>query len=173
VLAYVFSHRPAEGADVARYEAGLKRFHFALAAHPPAGFNSSGSYRVDGGYADWYLVENSAALDALNDAAVTGARARPHDEVALAAAAGSGKLMSLVSGALDPLAGFEIGFSKPAGMSYADLVSALLPWTGRAGVSLWKRMMVLGPPPEFCLLARSELDLPAVIQPETRSRQPI
>jgi hypothetical protein len=58
-------------------------------------------------------------------------------------------------------------------MGYPDLYELLKPWTDRAEVSLWRRMMVLGPAPEFCLVAPSELDLPAEMKPETLRREPI
>ena len=35
MLAYVFWHRPGEGADAPAYEARLTGFHAALAEHPP------------------------------------------------------------------------------------------------------------------------------------------
>jgi hypothetical protein len=34
-------------------------------------------------------------------------------------------------------------------------------------------MMVLGPPPEFCLIAPSEIELPPEYRPEVLRRQPI
>ena len=101
MLAYVFSHRPASGADVQAYEGALRRFHAELAAGRPAGFVDSTTYRFDDGYSDWYLVENSGALDALNEAAVSGARSSSHDAAARMAGWGSGKLLSLAQGEAD------------------------------------------------------------------------
>jgi len=173
LLAYVFFHRAGSGVDTAVYEAALRRFHAALAAEPPAGFMSSATYRIGNGYADWYLVDNSAALDRLNEAAIKGARSAPHDAVAHMAADGAGKLLMLRSGSAQTEPGFEIRFSKPAGMAYPALYERLKPWTDREGVCLWRRMMVLGPAPEFCLIAPSELDLPAELNPETLRREPI
>jgi len=88
VLAYVFWHRPAEGADREAYEARLAVFHAALAAHPPDGFSASAALRVREApwlpgtgavYEDWYAVTGWDALGRLNEAAVRGARAEPHD----------------------------------------------------------------------------------------------
>ena len=169
----MFFHRPGTGVEAPPYEAALRRFHASLASEPPPGFISSTTYRVGNGYADWYLVDNSAALDRLNEAAVKGARSSPHDAVAHMSADGAGKLLMLRSGSARTEPGFEIRFSKPAGMSYPELYERLKPWTDRAEVSLWRRMMVLGPAPEFCLVAPSELDLPAERGPETLRRQPI
>jgi hypothetical protein len=173
MLAYVFSHRPAERVDVAVYEAALKRFHAALASSPPSGFVSSSTFKVGDRYSDWYLVDSSAALDVLNAAAVSGARTTAHDSAARMAVDGVGKLFSLVSGDPPAGAGFEIGFSKPAGIGYADHYERLQPYSGQAGVSLWRRMMVLGPAPEFCLIAPSAIELPHEYRPEVLRREPI
>ena len=173
MLAYVFFHRAASGVEAPSYEAGLRRFHEALRSEPPPGFVSSTTYRIGNGYADWYLVDNSAALDRLNEAAIKGARSAPHDAVAHMSADGAGKLLMLRSGSARPEPGFEIRFSKPAGTSYAELYERLTTWTDRAEVSLWRRMMVLGPAPEFCLVAPSALDLPQEMRPELLRREPI
>lgn len=170
MLAYLFFHRAAQGVDVPAYEVGLRRFHAALAATRLSGFISSASYRLSGGYCDWYLVENSASLDELNHAAVTGQSRSPHDEVARWAVDGVGKLLRLVSGPYSDHR-FETRFSKPTGMSYGDLYEQLRRLTDRADVSLWRRMMVLGPPPEFCLLSPLELELPSEMKPETLVRE--
>jgi hypothetical protein len=173
LLAYVFSHRPAAGVDVGEYEATLKQFHAALAGAPPSGFLRSSTFRVGDRYSDWYLLDNSAALGVLNEAAVSGARTRAHSAAAGMAVDGSGKLYSLAGGEPGSAAGFEIGFSKPAGMSYADLYERMQPFSGREGASLWRRMMVLGPPPEFCLIAQGEIELPREFRPEVLRREPI
>jgi hypothetical protein len=173
MLAYVFSHRPAGGVEVTVYEDALRRFHAALASAPPSGFLRSSTFKVGDRFSDWYLVEDSAALDVLNAAAVSGARIPPHDAAARMAADGVGKLYSNVSG--EPLAGsgFEIQFSKPAGVGYADHYERLRSYSDGPGVSIWRRMMVLGPPPEFCLIAPSEIDLPSEYRPEVLRREPI
>jgi hypothetical protein len=173
LLAYVFSHRPAGGVDIADYEAALRRFHTTLASDPPNGFLGSSTYRVGGGYSDWYLLENSAALDVLNQAAVTGARTLAHDAAARMAVDGVGKLYSLAGGDQPSGPGFETLFSKPAGMPYAALYGRMQPFTGRPGTSLWRRMMVLGPPPEFCLIAPAEIELPMDFRPEVLPRDPL
>jgi hypothetical protein len=173
LLAYVFSHRPAAGVDVADYEAILKQFHAALADAPPRGFLSSSTFSVGDRYSDWYLLDSSAALDVLNEAAVSGARTQAHNAAAGMAVDGSGKLYSLAGGEPGSTTGFEIRFSKPPGMSYADLYERMQPFSGREGASLWRRMMVLGPPPEFCLVAQAEIELPREFRPEVLRREPI
>jgi hypothetical protein len=173
VLAYVFFHRPAMGIESPAYEFALRRFHNELMKARPSGFIGSSTYRIDDGYADWYLVESSAVLDPLNEAAVTGARSSSHESVAHMSADGAGKLLARVAGRPPSGPGFEIRFSKPAGVGYAELYESLKVWTDRPDVSLWRRMMVLGPPPEFCLLAPLALELPVEMRPETVRREPI
>ncbi|HVH62481.1 MAG TPA: hypothetical protein VNA65_02665 [Candidatus Dormibacteraeota bacterium] len=173
MLAYLFFHQPAVSVDRGEYEEGLRRFHAALAEGNVEGFISSSTYRVGGRYCDWYLVQNSAALDVLNDAAVSGPRLHVHDAVAHQAIDGAGKLLKLIAGNHDASAGFEVRFSKPRGASYGQLYSLLKPWTDREDVSLWRRMMVLGPPPEFVLLSRSREELPGDMEPEILIRETI
>jgi hypothetical protein len=171
LLAYLFFHRPAPGVEVPIYEAALRRFHASLSAAPPSGFVGSNTYRVGQRYSDWYLVESSAALDQLNEAAVNTARSSDHDAVAHMSADGVGKLLALVSGSPRTEPGFEIRFSKPAGMTYPVFYERLKPWTGQAELTLWRRMMVLGPPPEFCLTAPTDQMLPAAMSPESLARE--
>ena len=173
MLAYVFSHHPGEGVDSGAYEDSLRQFHQALASAAPSGFITSSTFKVGSIYADWYLLESSAALDVLNASAVSGSRTRSHDAAARMAADGAGKLLSLAAGAHSMDAGFEVRFGKPTGMSYVDLYARLQTWTAAPRVSLWRRMMVLGPPPEFCLLSPSAVELPAEMQPEVLAREPI
>src|ERR1700752_4970973 len=104
MLAYVFWHWRRPGGPAADYEALQRRFHAALGAAPPAGFLGSRSLAVmnapwaaGGGeaYEDWYLVADSAALDPLNDAAISASRQAPHDAAAAAAAGGTAGLPRL------------------------------------------------------------------------------
>src|SRR2546430_15503563 len=147
-LAYVFAHRPAPGLPAGAYEDALRRFHAALATGRTPGFIGSTTYRIGDGYADWYLVESSAALDSLNDAAVSGLRAPAHDAAAKMAANGTGKLLRLATGEPDLVARHEVRFAKPAGVAYSDLYETLDQWTPPPGVSLWRRVIGLGPPPQ-------------------------
>ncbi|HEY1419386.1 MAG TPA: hypothetical protein VGG90_01600 [Candidatus Dormibacteraeota bacterium] len=173
MLGYVFFHRRASGSGIDEYEDALRRFHSALAAAAPAGFQGSTSYRIGGGYADWYLVDDSAALDALNAAAVGATALSRHDAVAQMSTDGAGKLFSLVSGQPSSRRGIETRFAKPRGVAYPDFYERLREWTERPDVSLWRRMLVLGPGPEFCLISASEVELPADVTPETLPRQPV
>ncbi|HSP10820.1 MAG TPA: hypothetical protein VLU92_14660 [Candidatus Dormibacteraeota bacterium] len=171
MLAYVFFHRPAPAAGAIPYEAALRTFHSSLGAAPPKGFAGSCSYRIGGGYADWYMLADSAALDWLNEAAVGNRAQASHDVVARMSSDGAGKLFKLLSGEPRSESGFETRFSKPSGMTYGELYERLEILTARPDVTLWRRMMVLGPPPEFCLASRSELELPAEMSPELLARE--
>src|SRR5215831_19697880 len=111
MLAYVFWHWPRPDHVAAEYERAQRAFHRALAQSAPPGFLSSLTFRVEGSaawlggapaYADWYLVDNSAALDPLNVAAVSGACEAPHTQVAQAMSAGAGLLLTLHDDATRP-----------------------------------------------------------------------
>ena len=142
VLAYVFSHRAGRGVDVVDYEEALRSFHSALASTPPRGFVYSNTFRIGDVYSDWYLIESSAALDTLDEAAVTGTRAAPHDAAARMATDGVGKLYSLVAGEPLSATSFEMRFGKPAGWRYAELYAWLQSLSNRRGSSLWRRRIV-------------------------------
>src|SRR5437764_130248 len=103
MLAYVFWHWPNSTLTAAEYESAQQSFHAALAHSAPAGFQQSATFRLEGqapwlggtpAYADWYLVTDSAALDPLNAAAVSGLCESPHAAVAKAMAAGAGSLFT-------------------------------------------------------------------------------
>ncbi len=164
MLAYVFWHRPG-GDEIAAYEARLTAFHAALAEHPPAGFTGSAALRVqeapwlpgDGpAYEDWYGVETWEALGGLNEAAVRGERARPHDAVAARARAGAGGVYRLIDGPAELAATRTSWLFKPAGAD-RDAFHAQLAGPGR---SLWVRQMVLGPAPEYAVRSGAPVALP-------------
>jgi hypothetical protein len=173
LLAYVFWHWPRNGVSPDEYELLQRRFHTALREGPPVGFLGSRSHAIaevpwiDRGpaYEDWYLLENASALDPLNEAAITASRRIPHDAAAAAAAGGTAGLYRRRLGGKDRAAPVVAAwFSKPNGMSYADLDGALEPLLSRGDV-LWCRQMVLGPTPEFCLQSPVPVTLPAIFAP--------
>jgi hypothetical protein len=120
-------------------------------------------------YEDWYLIEDHAALGVLGEAAVGRGHRTAHDEVARRSGAGAAGLYGLLEGDRAELA-------KDAGvLARASLAIwiARRPGCPRGGApgqarelgellgdgmdprraSLWQRQLVLGPAPEFCLLA--------------------
>ena len=167
MLAYVLWHVPRPGISVEAYESAHHAFHDALWQAPIPALRGLRVHQVarvpwlapePAGYEDWHLVDSSAALDELNEQAITRARQLPHDRVAAMAASGTAGLYALRSGALiEPTHAYWL--SKPAGMSYATFDASMKQSVDR-GACLWGRHMTLGPTPEFCLQATGECTLP-------------
>jgi len=184
MLAYVFWHWPSEDVEVGHYERGLVSFHERLAEAGPGGFRRSSTFRVEGaswvgpdsrGYEDWYLLDGFCALGPLNEAAVSGERKGPHDRVAAASAVGgAGGLYGFGSG--EPAAvgsGLATWLTKQRGTSYGDFYARLEPWTEGPRTSLWRRQLVLGPAPEFCVLGGAGSGFPADLSPVVVERTPL
>jgi len=170
LLAYVFWHWPQPSAERGAYESAQQAFHRVLAGSPITGFLRSFSHAVAGApwanqggeaYEDWYLVRDAAALDPLEEAAISAGRKAPHDVAASLAAAGTAGLYQLKLGIAPTSPRSAQWFSKPAGVSYGQLFGAVEPALAPVGGSLWMRKMTLGPATEFCVLARE----PAVLAP--------
>ncbi|HEY2961597.1 MAG TPA: hypothetical protein VGJ37_04240 [Pyrinomonadaceae bacterium] len=171
MLAYVFWHWPQSSVDPETYVAHLESFHRTLTANKPNGFQRSAVFRIDdadwlqtrgAAYEEWYLLDDSAAMDPLNDAAVSGACEEPHNLVAREAAGGSGGLYRLRSGQeVLREARFAVWLAKPDGVSYRNFFEALEPLTSQPNVALWGRQMTLGPTTEFCVHSQSPIQLPA------------
>ena len=167
MLAYVFWHVPRPDVRARDYEALHRAFHDALWEAPLPGLLALRVYRLaripwlappGPGYEDWHLIADSAALDGLNETAVTRARQLPHDRVAAQAASGIAGLYALRLGSpVQPAIAYWM--SKPAGMSCAAFDASLQPFIAH-GCCLWGRRMTLGPTPEFCLHAPGARTLP-------------
>jgi hypothetical protein len=178
LLAYVFWHAPRAGRAARDYEAAHRAFHEVLSTSGVSGLVELRVYRLaaipwlDGqaGYEDWHLLDGSASLDMLNEAAISGARLAPHDRIAALAASGTAGLYGLRMGrAIEPAIAYW--FSKPEGMSYREFEASLAAEVEQ-GCCLWSRRMTLGPTPEFCLHAPAprELPHPAICIPLTPRR---
>lgn len=171
MLAYVFWHWPQPDVERESYLARLESFQRTLAANKPEGFRHSVVFGIEEAdwlntsgavYEEWYLLDDSAALDRLNDGAVSGACEEPHNRVARDAAGGTGGLYRLRSGAeVLHEARFAVWLSKPEGVTYSSFYEALGPVTTQPNVALWGRQMTLGPTTEFCLHSQTPLQLPA------------
>ncbi len=169
-LAYVFWHWIAVDGDVAAYEDALKAFQQALLDNAPPGYRRAAVFRHGPApwlpghgqhYVDWYITDGSAALDHLNDAAVSAACRRAHDVAAGRAAGGTAGLYRLRQGAVRAAeVQCTTWFSKPAGMSYEVLDARLAERMDGAHSELWSRRMTLGPAPEMCVLAATAIELP-------------
>jgi hypothetical protein len=144
-LAYVFWHWPAQSGG---YEEAIARFHEALGRPGTATFRLEAAPfdADDPPYEDWYPVEDWAAIGHLNDFAVTGERKPPHDAVAQRSRKGAGAVFKLVEGTL-PIR--DVTFAA---------------WTSERprseGAAIWQRQLVLGPAPEYAVLAASPVEVP-------------
>jgi hypothetical protein len=147
VLAYLFWHQPRPGVDPLAYEQSQRPFHASLET-------TSACFRVaklpfgdrESGYEDWYLVDNWEELGDLNRAAVDSPSLPDHDRAASMSAHGWGGIYSLVHG-VAAVPDATTWLDKPRGEPSEQFISSL-PET-----SVWRRQMVLGPAPEFCLAA--------------------
>src|SRR5918998_3320756 len=149
MLAYVFWHVPSAQVAAQEYEAQLTAFHAALRADGPPGLRLTATVGLDAipwldgaaGYEDWYLVEDFAALGALNVAAVSGSRKASHDAAAGSARTGVAGLMGHVAGPLLPeQPGWAAWLSKPEGMAYDAFHTTLWEVLGNHA-SAWQRQM--------------------------------
>ena len=146
-LAYVFWHWPAQRVD---YEERIQAFHDAL------GRPGSATFRLERApfddpeppYEDWYPVADWADLGSLNEVAVSGPRRAPHDAVAAMSRKGAGGVYRLIAGDV-PL----------AAVTHAAW-SATRPPEPPAACAVWQRQLVLGPAPEYAVLAGSPVELP-------------
>ena len=170
MLAYVFWHWPQPQIARSEYLHDLSGFHRTLAANKPPGFRHSVVFSIRGAnwlnttgevFEEWYLLDDSAAMDRLNDAAVSGVCEEPHNKVARTAADGTGGLYRFRAGYQQlPRAKYATWLSKPNGVSYEDFYDALQPLTSQSGIGLWGRQMTLGPTTEFCIHSPTPIQLP-------------
>ena len=170
MLAYVFWHWPQSNIDRGQYLDHLADFHRTLASNKPSGFQRSIVFGITGAgwlnttgevFEEWYLLDDSAAMDRLNDAAVSGVCEEPHNKVARQAADGTGGLYRFRAGEEDLAESkYAVWLSKPNGVSYHGFYAALQPLTSQPGVGLWGRQMTLGPTTEFCIHSSNPLQLP-------------
>ncbi len=186
MLAYVFWHQRASQTTREEYQQKLIAFHQILQKRDSEGFLFSMVLETarlpwmkeeTEVYEDWYLVENSAALDPLDKASVTGICQEPHNQIARLAAYGTGALYRLKDETITPatLSGIRsvTWFSKPDGMSYAQLYALMPELRGDPQGILWQRQMTMGPALEFCLHNAQENPLPAQIKGIQLPTQPI
>ena len=112
----------------------------------------------DEAYEEWYLLDDSAAMDRLNDAAVSGACEEPHNRVAREAADGTGGLYRLREG-LENLDQAKIrDLAKQTRRCFLQKLLRRNAITNLAARRrLWGRQMTLGPTTEFCIHSQSPI----------------
>ncbi|GHO45828.1 hypothetical protein [Ktedonospora formicarum] len=177
MLAYVFWHQRAEEVSRDEYQQRLIAYHQILQERQPEGFQGSFvlemshlPWMLEGPevYEDWYVVENSAALDPLDEAAVSGICREPHNAVARLAGDGTGGLYRLKSGTFDRQQASAIRhasyFKKQPGMSYEQLYALLDQSNVESQGILWQRQMTMGPAREYCLHSTEVAALPAELE---------
>lgn len=163
MIAYAFWHSPAAGVTTGAYEAALSTFMDELSGAGIPGLRSCRSIRFEelpwvGGrpaYQDWYELNGTAGLDALEAGAVRAAIEAPHAVIARLAGTGVGGLFAGRSETDTDLSGPSAEPSiawvdKPVGVAYGTFLAGLRAAIGPRG-ALWQRRLSLGPAREFCL----------------------
>jgi len=106
----------------------------------------------------------------LNEAAVGRGHRSPHDAAARRSGAGAGGVYALLEGrpGADALAAgrqavwIEHAPEGPAQMRREGMAELLADGIDPASASLWRRQLVLGPAPEYCVIA---VELPSGVRP--------
>jgi hypothetical protein len=163
VLAYVFWHWPRAGTETASYEDAQARFQRSLALRPPAGMRGNASFRIErvpwfdddwtgARYEDWYLIDDWTALGVLEQAAVGAGHRSLHDQAGAHSRGGAGGVYRLVEGRSPMLEAPTATWVTAPARCGNSLIGELLA-DGSEEVAVWRRALVLGPAPEWCLLA--------------------
>lgn len=128
---------------------------------------------------DWHLLDDFSALGVLNEAAVAAGHRSAHDEVAGLYGGGAGAVYKLLEGNGEIVQPQAVWVSRPPGAKALPLGDLLGDGMDRESASLWRRQLVLGPAPEYCVLTGespqgvSPARLPKGWQAHVIERQPI
>lgn len=202
---YFFWHRPRPGTGVPAYEAALFEFQTRLRQSAPY-LTGLGTGRLPEPpfpgsladlpnpptvpwYEDWYAGPDWSCLERLNRDAVHPPLTEAHAAIARPSQDGRGGLYGYDTGRprRGPDAPESFWCRKPEGLSYENFHAALDPLLARTNATLWRRVMVLAPAPEFLITSDAPLAplLPwppdaigavprlvtASVSPETRHRR--
>jgi hypothetical protein len=155
--------------NASAYERSLKDFHRSLGHVPPSGFERSAAFRVahppwlrpgsdeEGvapAYEDWYLVDSWSALGVLEEAAVGHGHVSRHDAVAAKSRQLTGAVYRLSDGHAElDRAATAVWVDPARGHAPPAVADLLADGADSRSAGLWRRCLVLGPAPEYCLLA--------------------
>jgi hypothetical protein len=107
-------------------------------------------------------------LGPLNEAVVEGETGVHHNLIAKDYMKGAGGIFKLIRGrSLVREARFVTWIEKPVGPSYEVYYEEVTRAVGSKRMDLWRRQMVLGPSPQFCVHSEEALDLPVNLKPIT------
>lgn len=145
MLAYLFWHRPLPDIELKPYEDAQRAFHASLEVESACFRLGELPFRSgESGYEDWYLVDGWAELGGLNRSAVDPPSLPGHDRAASMSGAGWGAVYSLLRGPASIPDRID-WLDKPRGEASEKFLTSL------PEAAIWRRQMVLGPGPEFCL----------------------
>jgi hypothetical protein len=162
MLAYLFWHSPGDEVKRLAYESAAAALHRSLQSRPPEGFRGSACYRVAElpwlnvreAYEDWYLLDDFTALGVLSEAVVSRGHRNAHEHIARSSGAGAGGLYRLLEGHVAfAEASAAVWVTSPSQREPSPLGDLLGDGMDPRRASLWRRQLVLGPAPQYCLLS--------------------
>jgi hypothetical protein len=191
ILKFVLWTWPSATASVDGFRDSRVEFHRVMARHKVDGFLGSGMFSVDTApwagaflfenspwstghrtvFEEWYLFHGSAALDAINERVHEGPYKESHGkflrqdlggECAGLYYARKGAVEQALDGLTRPRT--TLWFNKTSG-TYDALLDRLGPAMGASRCVLWRRLLVLGPTPEFHVDVDADTALPEDLRP--------
>lgn len=175
MIAYVFWHQKREHVRADEYEQALMDFQAMLLKAEVPGYLGGVVSKIEGahwmpsekgGYEDWYFLSGSEVLDRLNRMAVSGDRKDPHSAATkMAVNMHAGLYQLWQSDAHFTDSEWSAWFSRPPSMTYEEMYEEICRYLPHCAGDLWRRQMVLGPTPEYCLMSTSRADMSEFFKP--------
>ena len=162
MIAYVFWHWRDPRIEEIAYQQLLINFHERLHRHKPSGFLDSAVFQMEQApwsgmeletYEEWYILENSSAIDALRILMEKGRCKEHHERFKQWDTGGIGGLYSLQQEPLHfdcTMIQAAHWFSRPTGVTEEALQMMLQNQRQQEPGYCWRRILLLGPAPEFC-----------------------